>query len=468
MKYTSIPASIKTGQLSKRKYSFSPASYKTLLFSSSEYTPLGQLIEENVKGFEPGSSEYINATDNFFLRISDMSDYDYVFAPSGSTKRIRPSAIPTDAQMVNKGDICYQTASNVGNICIYTDDKPAYFNSHIRKLRFKEDLTLYILAILKSQFAKEQVSSGGSIKGVDNFSTDALHDTLIPFPTTHNNPNPQAVVDYVSELMQDLLSKEEIVQKKLLEIDTVITGELENNQKPKSFIFHPPTAHEVFMQGRFDAGIYSERYKRMEFTVTNYKHGHYYLQSDNVTPGQTPKDYYFSDSKKSDKFYEWITPRNIDGRVKQFRTYIHTNSVSKVKKNSIIVNGIRYVGNGIFNDQDITYANQNTLIINEHADQTDQLFLLCYLTSPLAKAMQMTQRNFGLVPILYSENLCKIPVPTMPKHIKENVAKLYYNNSASNSEKGVHQLNSEILSLREKLETTIDSIVNNRYIDTAN
>jgi hypothetical protein len=89
--------------------------------------------------------------------------------------------------------------------------------------------------------------------------------------------------------------------------------------------------------------------------------------------------------------------------------------------------------------------------------------------------MQMAQRNFGIVPILYTDNLCKIPIPKFDKDKKKEIVELYYNqvkvlekntleNYLENEKKrnellGVHQLNDEIFILREKIENVIDKII---------
>lgn len=93
----------------------------------------------------------------------------------------------------------------------------------------------------------------------------------------------------------------------------------------------------------------------------------------------------------------------------------------------------------------------------------------------------MAQRNFGIVPILYTDNLCKIPIPNFKKEIKQKITKEYYNHVNSNNnltaenylEKeiernsiiGIHQLNSEIFKLKETLEDVIDKIIKEQTIE---
>ena len=93
----------------------------------------------------------------------------------------------------------------------------------------------------------------------------------------------------------------------------------------------------------------------------------------------------------------------------------------------------------------------------------------------------MAQRNFGIVPILYTENLCKIPIPKFDNVKKKEIVELYYNhvearekytleNYLEDEKKrnrllGVHQLNDEIFALREKVQNIIDKIIKEEPID---
>jgi hypothetical protein len=153
------------------------------------------------------------------------------------------------------------------------------------------------------------------------------------------------------------------------------------------------------------------------------------------------------------------------------------------KKYSLIFSGIRYVGNCFFIEDDVPpiFCNQNTLVINYSAKIEEQIFLLCYFSSAIGKKLQLMQRIFGLVPILYTADFVKIPVPNFPKEKQIEIFKHYYNivpekntltvETYLNSEKtrneqmGIFQLNMEVLSLKEKLAIVIDKIIQGQPID---
>ena len=225
--------------------------------------------------------------------------------------------------------------------------KKAFYNSHIRKLELKKD-KYYIFAVLKSKFGKEQVDVTGSIKGVDNFREEYLLNTKISFPTTKNNPSPENIEKLVSVIVQNIIDKEEQIRAKNKLIDEKIEQELRENQKENSFSYAYPKINEIKEEERFDTGLFETEYKEYEFLLKNYGNGYYFLDPTKISPGVTPKDYHFSDSKRSIYFSDWVTPKNIGGRQLLFNAYIYTKTKSKVKKFSLVINGIRYVGNGIF------------------------------------------------------------------------------------------------------------------------
>jgi len=305
---------------------------------------------------------------------------------------------------------------------------------------------------------------------------------IIPFPTQKQNDKPKDVEKLVSLITQNIIDKEEQIKFKNQLIDSEIEKELKANQKSTALQYAYPKLSELKKENRLDTTIYTPKYKVFENLILNYTDGYFFLDEKLVSPGATPKDYFFSDIKKSEKFKDWITPKNIEQRQLSSRTFIYTKTSTKIKKYSLVLNGIRYVGNGVFieNEKEF-FTNQNMLIINQFKEQIKQLFLFCFLTSNIGKSMQISRRNFGIVPILYTENLCKIPIPNFKDKKKKEIAKSYYNkvdaltnisldnylaeHKKRNQELGIFQLNMEIFELKEKLENLVDKIVMDEKID---
>ena len=76
--YIIKPKSIKKNQLLLNN-SISAFSFRTVFSPNKNTSKLGSLIKTNLKGFEPGSKSYIKFTDNYFVRIGELSDNEYTF-----------------------------------------------------------------------------------------------------------------------------------------------------------------------------------------------------------------------------------------------------------------------------------------------------------------------------------------------------------------------------------------------------
>lgn len=437
---------------------------------------LGNLLESFEKGFEPGSENYTLVSDSNFIRISDLNDYDLTFVLNEKIQKIIPPK--SQQSMVYTGDILYQTASNVGNVCIYMDSKPAYYNSHLVKLNFIKDRE-YLFAFLKSNISKSQLGIAGSIKGVDNFRKEFLTGLKVVFPTIDNHESPEQVKKYISDIVKNLIHKEVLVKNKNKQIDSIIMNELNSNSLIDNFDYSLPRINDFLDENRIDTSVMLESYKELERKILNYKNSYYYLSKYSISPGVTPKDHIYSDEKNNTNSL-WITPKNLDQRKLVFKTYIDTKTKSKVKKNDIIISGIRYVGNGFYiNGNEEVYANQNTLIIRSSESDSEQRVLLCYLTSEIGRKMLLHRRVMGTVPILYKEQLIRVPIPNLPTQIKETIDKLYYNEvefdlgeldyenyyRERNLKLGIYQLNEEIIKLQEHLNELMVKISSNQKID---
>lgn len=461
---------------------------KDLIFSASRYNE----IQINTK-FEY-LTDLIEISKKSVSLKNNKKHFNYVEIGSinSSTGYIEPiykKSIDISTNTVyelKKNDILISTVRTyLGGIGIITQDKSDIVSSKalivLRKLK-KEINRNYLYGVLRSNYFIEQTNLILNASMYPRMDKDGFEKLKIPFPTLKNNINPKNVENLVSLIVQNIIDKVEKIKLKNKLIDKMIEKELEDNQKENKFSYSYPKISYIKEEKRLDTCLYEKEYKKLEFLVKGYKGNYYFLNEELISPGFTPKDYHFSETKKNSHFYDWITPKNIEERQLAFRTFIYTKTKSKVKKNSLILNGIRYVGNGVFVEKHgLNYANQNTLIINQFEDKEEQLFLLCFLTSEIGKKMQLIRRNFGIVPILYTEQLCKIPIPLFPENKKKKILELYYNEVEKNKDitlenylekeiernniLGIFQLNMEIFNLRAKLENIIHKIVMEERIE---
>lgn len=367
-------------------------------------------------------------------------------------------------------------ANGLGDTSIYfkTEDKIIYdyFSGEVLRVRVKPEYDKwYILAILKSQYFKEYLD------GVTPGGSTLRHSKLLALDL--NIPYSEDIkldIQYISNLMENLVDKELQMKKKIKLIDSKFDEEINvkgKNDTPNRYA----KISEMKYFNRMDTGIFNYEYKVLEDCIKKYKNGFYYINVENISPGRTPDDYKYSNKKMNNTFL-WITPKNINTLELIYRTYIGTKSVSKVSKTDIILSGIRYLGYGYYVDgEEIIFSNQNTLIIsNDNKDKDEQIFLLTFLTSSIGKKMQMAWRVDGMVPILYREGLSNIPIPNFNEELRKEIITLYYNEKEykledvnreqyiniakkRNEEIGIFQLNNEIIKLKDIIEGLVEKVI---------
>jgi len=476
--YLIKPKSVKKSEVQEREYIFSASRYNDIQINSN-FDFLDNLITVSKNSVNlKKQKKYFN-----YVEIGSINTSTGYVVPTYK-KSVDISA--DSVYQLQKDDILISTVRTyLGGIGIVNQKEQNYVASKalivLRDLK-KNINKYYLFGILRSSFFIEQTKLILNASVYPRMDKDSFAQLKIPFPTIANHPIPEKVEILISLIIQNIIDKEEQIKLKNKLIDELIEKELNENQKTVTFSYNYPRINEIREETRLDTGIYEKEYKRISGLVKNYIHGNYCLDKDKISPGETPKDYYFSDYKINDNFYDWVTPKNINQRQLAFHTYIFTKTKSKVKDNALVLNGIRYVGNGIFVAKgSCVCANQNTLIINQFEEINNQLFLFCFLTSDLGKKMQILRRNFGIVPILYSEQMSKIPIPDFPLSKKQKITKLYYNLLDKNSDltfenyfekekdrnhkAGIFQLNMEIFSLQEQLEDLVHKIVMEEKIE---
>ena len=473
--YTTEPYDYHSEEIKERLFSFSPQSHRKIVVPYVNFKSLMSLINNKLKGFEPGSSDYINFGDQYFIRISEMSDTDYTFSITNKTKRLMPQE---KNLKIKKGDLCYQTASNVGNVCFYEGEE-AYFNSHILKLDINEDIKYYVFAILKSEYNKEQVDIGGSIKGLDNFSEKFLEDTMIPFPEQSE------VQELVSLITQNIIDKEQQIREKNKKINSLIHEELETHS---NIHINYPNSYEIIQSNfRFDTGLYSNEYKSIKLAIETYEHGYFQLldrynakRGQNLQISNIGLSIYSSEPKPN--FYRLVTNVEFteERTISTFRYLGNKKDLTLIPKNSILLSADGSVGRCIYvNDLGKTITNIHPWVItskNKKEEQYKSIFtamFLGYLRTVGFYEKIQDKSNGGGIKLPHLQNW--ISIPNFPEELQKEIAKEYFNEvegnenlslenylekeKQRNSELGIWQLNMEVFELKEKLEKIISDIV---------
>jgi hypothetical protein len=476
--YIIKPKSVRKSEILENEYSFSGFSYRFVECENKNILLLGsdEVLEKNIKGFEPGSKEYIDFSKNYFVRISEMDDLNFTFTISKDTKKIRPEN-SNKSKTINQGDICYQTASNAGNVCIY-NGKKAFYNSHIIKLTFKKN-KYYIFAILKSVFGKEQVDVSGSIKGIDNFRKEYLLNTKIPFPTIKNNLNPDQIENLVVLIVRNIINKEEQIKLKNKQIDELIEKELKNNQKAGKFSYSYPRISEIREETRLDTGLYKRDFKEIDFLIRNYERNITFIDEKNIEGGNTPKERIFG------KGNLWFTPTDCKNGILVNKNLIKTQKYNLNDDYLVIVNRSNVAQAVLFKKDvfKIGHHNQGMYRVKINKDNYNYfLFLLSWFnSSTFQKYIGNVATGATFKEIRIDDISKKSPIPNFPESKQQEIVKRYYNpfkknidlslenylekEQARNGKVGIFQLNIEIFTLREQLEYLVHKIVMEEAIE---
>lgn len=479
--YISKPYFVKVSEIFKKDYILAPSRYNFVAIKNNNTFLLKDIVSLSNSSLNLNSNKWYYT----YIEIWDINNSTWWI----NYKKVLSNNISSSSiSKLNKYDILVSTVRTYLWWIWMNLQEDSYSTKALivlRKMLIDKD-KFYLYWLLRSKFFIEQASlllNSWVYPRLDRASFDLLK---IPFPSKNNHKEPEKIEKLVSLIVQNLIDKEEQIKRKNILIDEMIERELRENQREKEVEYSFPRISEIFKEWRLDTMIYWSKYNNLYKIIKNYNNWFYFLGKNKISPWVTPKDYHFSDFKKNNNYYDWITPKNINNRELTFKTYIHTKSKSKVKKYSLIMSWIRYVWNGIFlDDNQNIFCNQNTLIINQFEEKIKQLFLFCFLTSRIGKSMQTSRRNFWIVPILYTESLCKIPIPNFPNQKQEEIAREYYNNvekivrnenfrslqnylqteKERNKQLWIFQLNMEIFSLREELENIIDKIIMDEKIE---
>jgi hypothetical protein len=479
-----IPKTIKMSSLKSNRFSLNPKDYRCLTETTSNCKEKINILQTNeFQGKEISSENYLNISNYRFLKTVNIGDS---FITDESSIEY---CVPVNDRIPQKGDILIVKdggSDGLGESCLYEKDNingTDSISAGILCLRFPEEIKYYILGMLKNPHFKSFVSFNTPQGSTIRHSKKIALTYSITFPDNKIYLNDKDIQNFVSDLVRNIIDKETKIKEKNSKIDRLIFKELENNQNEANFNYKFPRITSILEENRLNSNLFSKKYKDNEYKILNYNNGFTFIDRSKVSPGRTPKDYFYTEKKLSNTF-DWVTPKNMHKRQLLFHTYLYTESTPNTRSGSIILTGIRYVGNGtIVGKGEVVYTNQNTLVINYSDNFEEQVVLFLFLTSNIGKKLQFARRVTGTVPILYKDELIKIPIPNFNTDIKKKLFKEYYNDYLinhnlcykcyleneliRNKELGIFQLNQEVISLKNKLNILTDKILKNEEINLA-
>ena len=494
--YVVVPKALNISEIETKDFALSPSLFKRVEIKNQNIKRLKDLlIKAPVGGTEVGSHAYLKLKTDFkFIRTKAFPSYSFLpnLNINGSFEYLRPldfeNAKGKDGQrIIKENDVLFVTGGNVGEVVIADETlNKSIPSSHILNLSFDDKIKYYVFAFLKNDFCKIQSNFGpiGAIGGLDTFDKDTLLSISIPFP---NKKNSDDIIKYVELLTKAIINKEKEIRRKHKLILEKIGKELLRNQKNNEFNYQFPTIKEIGDVGRFDTGLYSESFKKLDFLIRNYKHGASNLEELDykITRGQNLQISNIGKSIYSEKpklgFYRLLLSKHFT----EFMTFVKDLYLGNPKKLKVIKKGeIIFSARGnlgrvlVFCDEiESTITNiDNIHITNLNRALFQNIFVGAFLNflrinDYLSKvaitgsgADSFTKYQFNL-----------LPIPNFPESKQKEIAELYYNpvnyptglNLANfleedaewNKKAGILQLDLSGKELKERLNEVIHQIV---------
>lgn len=479
-------SSFKISQISNKdfcKYSLCPKDYKQLPINSNSKDLNGFIIEQ-FKGLEIGSDSYMKKSKYRFLKtVNTSSNFLYnqtsieFCKPSKATK-------PKDGSFLIVKD---GAGSGLGEVALYIQhsDFNDYISAGLIGVSAKEKVKWYLFALLKSQHFKDYVNVNTAQGSTIRHSKLIALQYKVPFPSFKNHNQPDLIEKYVSIITQNIIDKEQQIEKRQNLIDDLIYSELLENQK-SSFKYNLPKKSDLLNHKRIDSGLYTKKYKKENHLIESYKKGYFQIPVDKFKSGSTPRIRIFNGTKFK---YQWVTPTNItdEGFFAPVDT-ISTPKVNNLNKDCILfINRTskgkkgEYVGITCFYDfgyYGLGQHNQGLYRI-DHLKKDELLFISAFMNS---KIMRMLCGNISIgskMKEMKSYDFATLKYPNFENELKQKIKNLYYfekpkteyelnsylvKEKNRNKEIGIFQLNTEIIELKDKLKEIIDKIINEQSI----
>tara|TARA_R110002074_G_C12541658_1_gene665764 strand:+ start:2609 stop:4078 length:1470 start_codon:yes stop_codon:yes gene_type:complete len=479
------PNSIRKSEILNKVFSLHPSEHKKIIIPNTNQKSIKQLIIEEGVGEQIDVNDYLRFNSQYTLvTISNMHK---CIIDTEQGEKISPYIYHSSNKKLLKGDVLISRNASLGKITLVNKEFNGILNGGISYLRLKENSKFYLFAFFLMDYGADYLtvltSGGGTQK---NAKRQNLLDLKIPFPTNQNHKNPDLIQKYVSQLTENLIDKEEQIEIKQSEIDSIVYKELNDNQK-KKFTYSIPKISVLKKNSRLDSGLYTEKYQLENHLIENYKNGFSQISTDKYKSGSTPRIRIFNGSKYK---YQWVTPTNIndEGFFRPEET-ISTPKPNNLNKDCILLinrtsKGKKgeYVGITCFYDFNYYGKGQHNqgLYRIEHLPKDELLFITAFMNSRIMRKICGNVSIGSKMKEMKSYDFATLKYPNFDKKLKDKIAKLYYNTSKKdntnfqkyleieklrNNELGIYQLNIEILEIKNKLKNTIEEIINNKKIE---
>ncbi len=421
------------------------------------------------------------------IQISNVNELEYNLNNTQSFVYLSPNHLLTknNYALSQKSVLISLTggADKGKKISIYFDGNQQYLLnqrvcSYTLKENESEDYLYYFYAMTLSPLFKEQwMGKGGVQKNTGKQEREKLYLPLI---------SDTAQVKYISMLTQSLINKSRIIAEKYRNSSSIINRELYAKQRTIPFSYAPTTLHEILDNGRLDSKTYSKTYKETKFIIENYENGVFYIPTEKIKGGNTPKKRVIAENDTL-KYY-WVTPTLYSdiGLLSQKHT-INCSSSNIFKNCLLLVNRTskgydgKYVGMSYFYNKELLgdgQYNQGIYGIFDYPD--DELYFLNALINSDLYRILFGQLSLGSkMKEIKTKQISQIPFPVFDPEKKKEIIHCYHNDSVTydssecnlddflaydahfNQNAGIYEIDASTHHIRHLLSVAFDNIFNN-------
>ena len=433
MKFADVPTTVSYKDILLRDdFCLSPSKYSqvhTVNNGKVEFKILSKLISlNNTPKIKISNNEVI------YIEIGDVNIYN----GSIEYKVIPQYKLPKSSIKISQYDILISKVRTYrGGIGIVTKNCDNIFSTSAF-IVISDTIGIdknYLYAILRSKFFIEQIQSFENRGMYPRLDNDTIDKVKIPIPTD------TTIIDKVSILTQSLINKEIELKNKFYQINSLIEQELQDNQLANTFAYEMPSYNNLININRFDTGLYTKKFKEIEFLIENYKNGcntiveqgFYSIRGQNLAVSVIGKSIY-SDSYKTN-FYQLYLPTHIAeyGTVNKIIYFGNKKALIKLKNEDIIfgAEGFEKGRSFILLNQKgkLTTNYHGTILRHDSSDMPHKVFIKCMLDWFREKNIidaYSVGGNGGSFSTMYWDRL---KFPLFPKDKQIEISKLYYNSS---------------------------------------
>lgn len=488
-KYIGTPKSITYRNCCENDNIFAPSKYSRFLpHNESLFVSLSSICEESKSKISFDRRKQYAYSEIGDINVSNGTvDYHLHYGidlPSENPKQCKKGDILVSTVRTYRGGIGF-VSNDLKNHCC----SPAILI--IRNITDKRITKEYLLAILRTDFLKEQIL-GFQTRGMyPRLDSDAMDKIVIPIPKETD------VVRFISLLSKAYQNKYNLIRRRHSEIINLIYKELNDNQKPNVFYYHMPSYAEITDLNRIDTNMYRPYFKKEVFAIINYCNGSKNIidlgfelsRGQNLQISNIGKSIY-SDTKHSN-FYTLILPMYLSkyGTVNNVK-YLGNQKTLKILKKGDLIFGAEGFEKGrsivVIEEQSNTITNIHGITLQQDThDLSKAIFVKCFLDYLRTRGLIDLFAVGGNGGSLAQKYWSYIPFPNFPDSKQKEIVSLYYNyqeynaseftldnflekDEKYNSTAGIYELDKSAKLLKQMLDKTIDDIVNDRLVDVEN